>query len=360
MTESWANGPLGLEQTFTVRARPVGGRLALGIRVSGSLRPTVSATGVRLGSALRYGDLVATDARGRRLPAHLSVSRRTIEIDVDGRYASYPVTIDPIVQLADLFAKPPAGWAGSVGQSLMLTPSDGLAGDGFGSSVAISGSTVVSGAPFRQIGFNAGLGIGYVFGLATPVISITAPADGGHYARGAAVTAAYGCTLPGSSITECSGTVTNGGPVDTSALGTHRFSVTAASADGTSYTKTATYSVDNPPALSPLKQAHRRWRLGRTLATIARARTPVGTSFRFTLSEPAAMTFTFARTRPKHKLVTAGALALSAHKGTNTVTFDGRISRKQKLSPGTYKLTATASASGVVSKTRSLTFTIIR
>jgi hypothetical protein len=81
---------------------------------------------------------------------------------------------------AYLFSKPPAGWSGTVGQSLTLIPSDGLAGDQFGSSVAISGSTVVSGAPDRQVGFNAGLGIAYVFGFPAPAITITSPGDGRH------------------------------------------------------------------------------------------------------------------------------------------------------------------------------------
>jgi hypothetical protein len=75
------------------------------------------------------------------------------------------------------------------------------------------------------------------------------------------------------------------------------------------------------------------------------------------------VTFTFARkTRKagKPKLVASGTLTLNGHKGTNTVAFEGRISRKRRLSPGTYRVTAVASSSGVNSKPRSLTFAIVR
>jgi hypothetical protein len=277
---------------------------------------------------------------------------------------------------AYLFAEPPTGWSGTVGQSLTLTPADGLAGDQFGSSVAISGATVVSGAPDRQVGFNAGLGITYVFGFPAPAISVTSPTDGAHYARDAHVTVAYTCAVSGATITACSGSVPNGATLDTHTLGAHSFTVTATSSEGVTATRTGTYTVAVPPALSPLHQTHRRWRRGSKLATIARTRTrtrtrtrargrrpPVGTMLTFTLSEGSTVTFTFARKRtepPKHKPPASPTLTLTARKGANTVTFDGRMSRRQRLSPGTYKVTAVASANGISSKRRSLTFTIVR
>lgn len=262
---------------------------------------------------------------------------------------------------AYLFTRPAAGWSGTVAPGLALTPSDGLAGDGFGTSIALSGSTVIAGAPFRQIGFNAGLGIAYVFGLATPVITVTTPADGAHYAVGAPVIAAYGCTVPGSTITVCAGSVANGAAVDTSARGAHTFSVSATSADGVSYTKTVTYSVDVPPSLRALRQSHRRWRRGRRLAKLARARQrrpPIGTAFSFKLSEAAQVQLTF--TRRRRKAVASGTVTVTARKGSNTVAFAGRLDRKHTLAPGTYRVTAIANAAGVLSEPRSLTFTIVR
>ena len=48
-------------------------------------------------------------------------------------------------------------------QQAELTASDGAAGDDFGYSVAVSGSTVIGGAPFRQFGSNGSQGAAYVF-----------------------------------------------------------------------------------------------------------------------------------------------------------------------------------------------------
>ena len=44
-----------------------------------------------------------------------------------------------------------------------FTASDGAAGDNFGASVAVSGNTVVVGAPLHTVGANAGQGAAYVF-----------------------------------------------------------------------------------------------------------------------------------------------------------------------------------------------------
>jgi hypothetical protein len=265
------------------------------------------------------------------------------------------------------FAKPAAGWTGTVAPSLALTPSDGIAGDEFGSAVAVSGATIVSGAPDRQIGSNQGLGLAYVFGLATPAITITSPGDGAHYARDAAVTAAYGCSVAGSALTVCNGSLGYGAALDTHTLGAHSFTVNAASSDGITATKTVTYTVVIPPALGKLKQSHRRWRSGPRLATIAsaarkhRARPPIGTTFTFGLSEPASVELAFSQTTRKHKVVPRGTLTLATgRRGVKTVRFAGRLTAKQRLKPGTYELTVTATADGVPSKPRSISFTIVR
>jgi hypothetical protein len=265
------------------------------------------------------------------------------------------------------FAKPAAGWTGTVAQSLALTPSDGLPGDEFGSAVAVSGATIVSGSPDRQIGSNQGLGVAYVFGLGTPVITITSPGDGAHYARDGAVGAAYGCAVAGSAITACTGSLANGAALDTHTLGAHSFTVNAASSDGITATQTVTYTVVIPPALSKLKQSHRRWRSGPRLAAIAsagrrhRGRPPIGTTFTFRLTEPASVELGFSQTTRRHKQVARGTLTLAkGRRGVNTIAFAGRLSAKQRLKPGPYKLTVTATADGVPSKPRSISFTIVR
>jgi hypothetical protein len=48
---------------------------------------------------------------------------------------------------AYVFVEPAGGWSGSLTETAKLTASDGVLGEGFGASVGISGSTVVAGAP---------------------------------------------------------------------------------------------------------------------------------------------------------------------------------------------------------------------
>jgi Domain of unknown function DUF11/Bacterial Ig domain len=82
-----------------------------------------------------------------------------------------------------------------------------------------------------------------------PTVSIATPAANATYTQRQAVRAAYSCAegaggpglKPGKA--GCSGTVTSGAPIDTSALGKHVFSVTATSTDGQTTTTTAAYTV---------------------------------------------------------------------------------------------------------------------
>ena len=96
---------------------------------------------------LRYGDLTATDARGRTLPSSFSVQGNRLVLHVDAAGAQYPITVDPLVQLAE------------------LTASDGVASDSFGQSggVAAAGSTIAVGANGATVGSNATAGAVYVF-----------------------------------------------------------------------------------------------------------------------------------------------------------------------------------------------------
>ncbi len=158
--EWFANGPLGLEQGFDVSRRPAGhGRLVLSIAVAGDLRMRTADGAVLFsgaGVSLRYAGLVATDARGRKLPASLTLTGGRLVISVDDRDASYPLHIDPIVQQAELSA------------------SDGVANGLLGISVAVSGSTIAAGAPSHAVGGNASQGVVYVFTQTDGVWSQTA------------------------------------------------------------------------------------------------------------------------------------------------------------------------------------------
>jgi hypothetical protein len=199
LTEWYASGALGLEQGFTLTqpvARLMRGRelrLPVAALPAGtSLRIARTGRGagiVRDGQVvLRYSDLSATDRDGRSLAASIIAGGggRQLGIEVDARGARYPITVDPLIQVAKLtsgdtggelgagalaisgdvvaagapdatdggngpngavyvFVKPSGGWANLTSYTAKLT--NGNANfDGLGQSVAISGDTIVAGA----------------------------------------------------------------------------------------------------------------------------------------------------------------------------------------------------------------------
>ncbi len=138
--EWFVNDRRGLEHGFTVESRPEGsGSLVfdLALRAGwcaeldgdpGRAR-FVDASGA---TELTYGGLTAFDATGRTLPAWMESTGEELRLRVDDRGAIYPLTVDPIVQQAYLKASN-TGW-----------------GDEFGFSIAVSGDTVVVGAPYED------------------------------------------------------------------------------------------------------------------------------------------------------------------------------------------------------------------
>ncbi|HMV81641.1 MAG TPA: putative Ig domain-containing protein [Blastocatellia bacterium] len=140
--EEWyVNKPEGLEQGFTLRERPAGGgngeKLRLALRVSGELRgePAAGGQSVALKDeqgqiVLGYDKLAAWDAAGKTLPATMTLNGSDLTLEVDDAGATYPLTIDPTFT-----------------QQAKLTAGDGAADDRLGAAVAISGNTVMIGAP---------------------------------------------------------------------------------------------------------------------------------------------------------------------------------------------------------------------
>jgi len=205
VTEWYLNGPVGMEQGFTLTERPGGehgGPLTIALAMGGNLTAAVEDNvGLLLESRnkherLRYGGLTAYDSTGRKLGARLELRGDLLLIKIEDKEARYPVVIDPLVQLAELtasdgiandslgvvaisgstvivgavgynnfqgavyvFVKPATGWVSTSTYTAKLTASDGAAGDDFGQSVAISGNAVVVGA----FGGNAFQGAAYVF-----------------------------------------------------------------------------------------------------------------------------------------------------------------------------------------------------
>jgi FG-GAP repeat len=111
VSEWYANGPLGLEQGFTLATAPAGreaGPLTLVIALSGNVRALVADGGQRVtftraGKAtLRYRGLMATDARGHLLRSWLALDHGRLLLRVDATGARYPLRIDPFVEQAKL------------------------------------------------------------------------------------------------------------------------------------------------------------------------------------------------------------------------------------------------------------------
>jgi hypothetical protein len=153
ITEWYVNGPTGLEQGFTLATPPPGraGGAPLQVRlgVSGTLVPSLRAGAVLLANegvpALRYSGLHAYDALGRELPSRLLLRGATVVLEVDDAEARFPLTIDPLL----------------AGQEQQLFGTS--AGDHFGASVALSGSTAVVGADQEDGGALSNVGAAYVF-----------------------------------------------------------------------------------------------------------------------------------------------------------------------------------------------------
>jgi hypothetical protein len=152
LTEWYVNGPIGVEQGFTLASAPArsgAGPLTLALSVGGSFQPVLDDGGLGISLhgehvTLFYNGLSAVDAAGRELPARLELSGGSLLVRVDDADAVYPIVIDPVF-------------------SAKLTASDGLAADQLGFSVAISGDTIVAGAPTDDVGVNLDQGSAYVF-----------------------------------------------------------------------------------------------------------------------------------------------------------------------------------------------------
>lgn len=212
LTEWYVNGPFGLEQGFTIYEPPEQPKdataLTIALALSGDLTTAADPGGNGLSltnhggrPVLRYSGLSASDADGKELSASLELQGERLLLIVDDSRARYPIVIDPIVQLAELtasngqgedmlgyavavsgntvvvgapgvnsgqgaayiFVKPASGWA-NMTQTAELTASDGAASGEFGYSVAIDGDTVVAGAHGVTIGSNRyDQGAAYVF-----------------------------------------------------------------------------------------------------------------------------------------------------------------------------------------------------
>ncbi len=130
LSEWYVNGPLGLEQGFTVQHAPSGhpaGALTLSIALSGDAHASLAGSGQSLtlgragGPSLNYGGLLAIDAGGRALRSWIELGPGSILLRVDSSGARYPVRIDPLIAPGEKLMPGDATFSGQVGSSVALS-----------------------------------------------------------------------------------------------------------------------------------------------------------------------------------------------------------------------------------------------
>jgi hypothetical protein len=144
LTAWYVNGPLGLQQGWTLTKAPGSeGKepISLVLYQGGNLRARVNdgRDGLNLTDThgvarLTYGGLLAYDTQGKTLPAWLKVEGEQVRVQVEDQGAVYPITVDPWVQVSK------------------LTTSQGADEDEMGTSVSMNedGSILVAGAPYHD------------------------------------------------------------------------------------------------------------------------------------------------------------------------------------------------------------------
>lgn len=216
-----------------------------------------------------------------------------------------------------------------------------------------------------------------------PTIAVASPANGARFAQGQLASASYSCAASsGATLSSCSGPVLSGKPINTATAGRFTFTVQATDSVGGHSSQTVSYTVV-APVLKSVRQSHSKWREGTKRATISRQnkKPPVGTTFRFTLGQRGRVKLSFSHrasgrrvkgkcvapsTHNRHakkcaRTVSDGSLSFHASGRARKVSFDGVISRKKKLAPGTYTVTIVAiNIYGKSSSPSSLRFTIVR
>lgn len=188
----------------------------------------------------------------------------------------------------------------------------------------------------------------------------------------------------------------NGGPTETMALDPGSAALgaggTCAAANGvdqrglprpSSGCDIGAFELQPAPTLSGLGESNSRWREGSKQATLSKAkpkRAKVGTTFSFTLNEPAGVVLRFSqivtgrkvrrkcisesrsnrRKAPCRRTVIAGTLSFATvTAGAHVISFDGRLSSHKTLKPGAYSVTVSATNNGTVTS-KPLKFTIVK
>jgi hypothetical protein len=159
--QSFINGPLGVEQRFSIRRPPVrvGARVDLVVGISGAhteLSPDGRSALLAAGnaSAFRYAGLEANDSRGRPLPARMRLRHGQLVLEVQTRGARFPITVDPLLSPYAMLGGP-ARPTSAFGSSVALS-ADGntaaIGGEGDDGGVGAVWIFTRSGASWSQQG----------------------------------------------------------------------------------------------------------------------------------------------------------------------------------------------------------------
>ena len=146
VTEWYINSPFGMEQGFTLSQRPEGEidqvSISLNLETKGDLSANDSKNGKSIEftnskdqTVMSYGKLYVYDADGKELESSMKLNEDAIIIAFNDQGATYPVVVDPFVEVQMLFA------------------SNGNQDDFFGFSSAISGDFAILGAPDKGDGW---------------------------------------------------------------------------------------------------------------------------------------------------------------------------------------------------------------
>jgi FG-GAP repeat len=338
-----------------------------------------------LGNVTQTAELTASDGvTGDRFGSAVATSGDHVVV---GSYL-HQVGPNQAQGAAYVFTRPGFVWRNAT-ESAELTAPDGVATDLFGLTLATAGNLVAVGGGLHVTSDVIGSGAVYVFG-AVPQIVISSPVAGSTLNQGAVATASFSCAPAGNApIASCTGSAANGALLDTGSVGTHNFTVTAIDSDGVGATRSVTYNVVSapkstatPPSITAVHQTAAAWRRGRPLAPHAKTRRyAIGTTFSFTLDQPAMIAMRFVlqlpgreahgrcvrptaagkRSKSCVRTVVAGELDFGGQAGRNSVAFRGQIPHSRTLRPGRYTMEITATnGAGQRSSARPLRFTIVR
>jgi PKD repeat protein len=151
-----------------------------------------------------------------------------------------------------------------------------------------------------------------------------------------------------------------------------KHTATATVSDGEGHSATASADVDvtavpvpvAPPVISGLKVAPLKVRIGSVLPKLvtAKAASRSRNTIRFKVSRKARVDLSFAKVGKAGKArKVKTTVRVKAKPGANRVQFAGRLSRKARLTTGTYRLTAVATdTAGLRSKPRTARFSVVK